>query len=411
MTELTDQLQARGILTVAQKASIWTRNFTLLCLANLALFISIQMLLPTLPVYLLVIGGNQRDVGYVMGFYTICAMLIRPVTGWLLDSYGRKRFLVLGLVMAVAVTALYMLATDIPFMTVIRGLHGIAFGLVSTAIGTLVVDSLPSDRMGEGMGYFGLTTSLAMALAPILGFWLEDKFGYTTLFLMVSLLALLSFFCSLPVREATAPASAPAGSNTVIWFRLLEKTALPASVVIFFLAAVYGSVISFIALWAAERGITNISLFFTAIALAMIISRPIAGRWTDRGGADMVLLIAHLALFIGMATIGLSNTIMGFLLAGAVVGLGFGFCIPTLQSQAVRYAPVHRRGIATSTFFVAFDLGIGLGMILWGYVAEAYGYQTMYFSTLLPIALSGAIYCRFRASRQHSNNLQPSSPS
>jgi MFS family permease len=168
----------------------------------------------------------------------------------------------------------------------------------------------------------------------------------------------------------------------------------------FFLAVVYGSVLSFIALYATERGITSIGLFFTATAVTMIISRPIAGRWTDRGGTDMVLLIGHLALFTGMAAIGLSHTLLGFLFAGAIVGLGFGFCIPTLQAQSVRYTPAHRRGAATSTFFVAFDLGIGLGTIFWGYVAEATGYQIMYFTTLVPLVLSAAIYYRFRTVHQ-----------
>ncbi len=400
MTELVDDLQAKGSLTVKQTASIWTRNFTLLCLANLTLFMSLQMLLPTLPLYLLEIGGDQRDVGYVMGVYTISAMAIRPISGWLLDNYGRKKFMIMGLVMVVAITLLYKFATDIQLLMVIRGFHGLAFGLVTTAIGTIVSDSLPLARMGEGMGYFGLTTSLSMSLAPMLGFWLVGRSGYTTLFLMITLLALVAFCCSLPVREPNAPARTPASSVTGLWASLLEKTAIPASGVMFFLAVVYGSVLSFIALYATERGIANIGLFFTATALTMIISRPISGRWTDRGGADMVLLIGHLALFIGMAAIGLSNTITGFLSAGAIVGLGFGFCIPTLQAQAVRFAPVHRRGSATSTFFIAFDLGIGLGTILWGYVAEATGYQIMYFTTLFPLVLSGALFYRFSAARQ-----------
>lgn len=392
--------EAVGGQAVKQPVSIWTRNFTLLCLANLTLFISMQVLLPTLPLYLFEIGGNQRDVGYVMGAYTTGAMIMRPIAGWLVDRYSRKKIMILGLAIVLVVAVLYKLATNVSSMIVLRSFHGMTFGLVGTAMGTMVVDSLPTSRLGEGMGYFGLTSSLSMALAPLIGFWLVVKSGYPMLFLAVSLLTMLAFFGSLPVRDTTTPNIAPGGSVTGIWASLLEKTALPASGVMFLLAVVYGSVLSFIALYAAERGIANIGLFFTAIALTMIISRPVSGRWTDRGGADMVLLIGHLTLTIGMTALSLSHTITGFLLAGAVLGLGFGSCIPTLQALAVRHAPAYRRGAATGTFFVSFDLGIGLGTIFWGYVAEAAGYQTMYLTTLLPLALAGVIYYRFRDSRQ-----------
>jgi MFS family permease len=387
-----------GRQTMAIPVSIWTRNFTLLCLANLVLFMSTQMLFPSLPVYLLKIGGNQSDIGYVMGAYTISSMVIRPFAGWFVDSYGRKKIMILGMVMMLAVSLLYKLAGDVLIMTLIRSLHGMGFGLVSTAIGTIVADSLPTARLSEGMGYFGLTSYLSMALAPLIGFWLVGMYGYPMLFLGVSLLTGLAFGSTLFDRSPKAPIKASAGSSaTGIWANLLEKTALSASMVMFFLAVVYGSVLSFISLYAVERGIANIGLFFTALALAMLVSRPISGRWADSGGTNRVLVIGHLALFVGMVTTGLSHNIMGFLLAGAFIGLGFGFCLPTLQAIAVRHAPAHRRGAATGTFFAAFDSGIGLGTIIWGYVVAATSYQFMYFTTLLPVVLAGAIYYRFTA--------------
>lgn len=379
--------------------SIWTRNFILLCLANLSLFISIHVLVPTLPVYLLEIGGDQKAVGYVMAAYTIGAMTTRPIAGWLVDRYRRKKILILGMVMMLTVSMLYKFATGVSSIMVIRGLHGLAFGLVSTAIGTMVADSLPTARLGEGMGYFGLTSSLSMSLAPMIGFGLVGKSGYSMLFLMVSILTTLAFCCSLTVQSANVPTRASDNSVTGIWDSLLEQTALRPSGVMFFLAVVYGSVLSFISLYATELGIANIGLFFTSMALTMLISRPIAGRWGDNNGTDMVLLIGHIALFTGMAATGLSHTITSLLLAGTAIGLGFGFCMPTLQALAVRHAPAHRRGVATATFFIALDSGIGLGTILWGYVAEAAGYQIMYFTTLIPIALAGAIYYRLRDSR------------
>ncbi|MEL7564451.1 MAG: MFS transporter [Dehalobacterium sp.] len=379
--------------------SIWTRNFILLCLANLSLFISMHILVPTLPVYLLEIGGSQKDVGFVMAAYTIGAMITRPLAGWLVDKFSRKRILIMGMVMMLSVSFFYRLANDVSLMMAVRCMHGLTFGIVSTAIGTMVVDNLPATRLGEGVGYFGLTSSLSMSLAPIIGFGLVGNFGYPILFLMVIILTTLTFSCTLTVRSLIVPSKTPESSVTGFWDSLVEKTALPPSKVMFFLAVVYGSLLSFISLYAAELGITNIGLFFTSMALAMLVSRPIAGRWADNSGPDMVLLIGHLAIFTGMVAIGLSHTITGLLLAGAATGLGFGFCMPTLQAMAVRFASAQRRGVATATFFIALDLGIGLGTILWGYVAEATGYQIMYFTTLIPIALAGTIYYRIRGTQ------------
>ncbi|MDD5168367.1 MAG: MFS transporter [Syntrophales bacterium] len=377
-------------------ASIWTRNFILLCLANFSTFISMQMLLPTLPLYLLMLGGTQRDVGYVMGTYTLGAMLMRIIAGWLVDRYDRKRTLIIGIALMLAVTLLYNLVSDVPLITVIRALHGLTYGLVGTVIGTMVVDSLPSARIGEGIGYFGLTPTLSMAVAPILGLWLAGTFSYHVLFLAVSVLNALTILSCLPVRRTIVRTAPRFASISGTLANLFEKTAMRPAVVTFFLTAVYSAVIFFIAVYAAALGIGNIGLFFVATALTMVIFRPISGRWADRGGTNMVMFISYLALFLSIVIIGVSHSITGFLLAGAFIGLGFGSCFPTLQALAVRHVPAHRRGSATGTFFLAFDIGLGLGAVLWGYVAEAAGYQIMYFATLIPLVLAGAIYYGFR---------------
>jgi MFS family permease len=184
---------------------------------------------------------------------------------------------------------------------------------------------------------------------------------------------------------------------------MLERSSLLPSGMIFFLSLVYGSVLSFIALYASERGIANIGLFFTAMALAMFVSRSISGRWVDRGAINMVLFTGHLTLLIGMVIVGFSHIIIHFLFAGAFIGIGFGVSLPTLQALAVRHAPVHRRGAATATFFASLDLGIGLGAILWGYVAAATSYQIMYFITLIPVFVAGGMYIKFGASSKISN--------
>ncbi|MDD3270252.1 MAG: MFS transporter [Syntrophomonadaceae bacterium] len=400
-------LDDKAVLTLG-KPSIWTRNFILLCLANLVLYMSTNMLIPSLPRYLLKIGGNPLDVGYVMAAYTIGAMFIRPFGGWLVDNYGRKRILILGMIMMLTVSFLYTPVKNVSLMMLVRSLHGVSLGLVSTAIGTIVADSLPTGNFSEGMGYFGLTNSIAMAVAPIVGFGIVENYGYPLLFVAVIMLTTLAFGSSMLVRANTSPISISSNSAKGIYARLLEKSALLPACMHFSLALVFGSMISFVSLHAAERGVANIGLFFTAWALTMLLSRPISGRWADCGSSNKVLFIGHLAVFIGMMTLALSQVLTHFLLAGIFIGLGFGFILPTLQALAVRNAPINRRGAATATFYVASDLGIGLGTILAGYVATASSYQIMYFTTLIPIVLSGVIYFKYRASANCSNIAEDS---
>lgn len=383
--------------SVVSPASIWTRNFILLCLANFVLFMSTQMLFPSLPGYISAIGGNQKDVGYVMGAYTISSMVMRPFAGWLVDSRGRKFSLTLGMVMMLSAALLYIIGSNIPVLTLIRCLHGFAFGLVTTAISTIVVDSLPISRLSEGMGYFGLTSSLSMSVSPIVGFSLVGLSGYHTLFFAVSGLTILAFSASIFVHGANGYMKTSAASFKSIGDNLWEKSALLPSGTMFLLAAVYGSVLSYISLYAAESGISNIGLFFSVMAIMMLASRSICGRWADRGGVNKVLLIGHLGLFIGMSSIALSHNIWQFIGAGTFIGIGFGVSLPTLQAQAVRYSSVQRRGAATGTFFAAMDLGTGTGTILWGYVASVVSYQFMYALTLLPILLAGLIYFKFNS--------------
>lgn len=390
-------------LRSAQSLKIWSRNFILLCLVNFLLFMSTQMLFPSIPLFLLTIGGEARDVGYVMGVYTICAMLARPAAGWLVDKYSRNRVMIGGILLMFLTCLLYNLAANVAITTGIRALHGLAFGMATTAIATIVVDSLPMARLNEGMGYFGLTSTLSMAVAPAIGLGLAGYSGYLVLFAAASGMSGLAFLSSWMVKTSAVPVNTSGIHTSGFWSNLIEKTALPAAWVMFFLSMVYGALLSYISLYAVERGISNVGLFFTATAFSMLLTRPLAGRLADGGGANKVLLIGHLAIAAGMLTTGQSHTIYGFILAGIINGLGFGTCMTVLQAQAVMRAPAHRRGAATGTFYALFDLGIGLGTIMWGYVATISSFQTMYNYTLIPVALAGVLYYWFNVRNQAGN--------
>jgi MFS family permease len=380
----------------AAKEPMWSTTFFLLCFANFTTFVTVYLLLPTLPIYLLEIGGAQRDVGFVMGAYTIGATAMRAVSGWLSDHYGRKPIMIVGLFAMLAVTTLYWVARDVSFVAVIRCLHGIGFGIAGTAIGTLVADSLPAVRMAEGLGYFGLTVPLAMGVAPMTGIWLAHEFGFLTLFVVVTVVMMITLLSSLAVKTA-GQKSLRSGSPGLS--DLVEKTALLPSLVIFLITLTTSSLLYFIALYALDLRIPNIGWFFAVNSVCIVVSRPLTGRWADRGRSNTVVLIGSLSLFAGMITVGCSHLLTGLLVAGGLVGLGSGFLLPTLQAIVVRHVPSHRRGAATGTYFLAYDMGYGLGAIVWGITSQALGYRSMYLLTPLPLILAGAVYYRFFARR------------
>jgi len=276
-------------------------------------------------------------------------------------------------------------------------LHGLFYGLAGTSMGAIVADNLPAPRMAEGLGYFGLMATLSMGLAPMIGIWLVNGFSYPALFHVVSAMAIATLLAALPVRGARVEAAARNRCSGGTLSNLIEKKALLPSAVMFLLSLINGSMVYYIALYAVDLHIRNIGPFFAVSALFTIISRPVSGRWADRGHAVAVILVGFLALSVGIIAVGLSHTMAGFLPAGALVGLGFGFSMPTLQALAVRHVPAGRRGAATGTYYASFDMGIGVGAIVWGFAASAWGYQTMYLATLVPLVLALAVYCAFKA--------------
>lgn len=399
MTEGVQKIASPGDIAINPHPQIWTRNFLLLCLVNFLLFMSTQMIFPSVPLYLLTIGGDARDVGYVMGVYTLAATLARPAAGWLVDRYSRNQVMIVGILLMFLTTLLYHLAANVAIVTMVRTLHGLVFGFATTAIATIIVDSLPLTRLNEGMGYFGLTSTISMALAPMIGLGLVEHFSYSILFIATAIMAALAFLSSWLIKTAAVPVNSTGFATRGLWSTLVEKSALPSAWVMFFLAAVYGALLCYISLFAVERGISNVGLFFTATALAMLLTRPIAGRWADSGGANTILVISHLIIAAGMLITAASQTIIGFMLAGLCNGVGFGAAMTLLQAQAVMNSPAHRRGAATGTFFALFDLGIGLSTIIWGFVAAASSYQSMYHFTLIPVALAALLFYRFNIYR------------
>jgi MFS family permease len=381
----------------AAPAVIWTNNFLLLCIANLCFFMSSHAFIPALPLYLVKIGGTQKHVGFIMGAFTLSSTIMRAIGGTLSDRFGRKKIMIMGLALMVIVCLSYTIRESVAFVGVLRIFHGMAFGLIATAISTMAADSLPTSRLSEGIGYFGLATTISMSLSPLLALWIVGQFSYRTLFFILSGMVVVTLSCGLLINNTRIPVR-PSGRNSLAGTitNLLEKKSVLPSALAFCISLVNSSMLFFVAIYAASLKVGNIGLFFASSSVCMAFSRPLSGRWADRGGANKVILMGLFLMAASAVATGVSHTLTGFILAGGLAGLGVGCSIPTLQSMAVQRAPADRRGAATGTFYAGYDMGLGLGAIAWGLIVQASGYRSMYFAALIPLILAGPIYWKLR---------------
>ncbi|SCM79158.1 Arabinose efflux permease family protein [uncultured Sporomusa sp.] len=375
---------------------LWSKNFILITTISFFTMVGFQMLLPTLPVYAIKLGGTSASAGLVIGIFTISSVIIRPFVGYALDRYGRKLIIMAGLLLFAICVLSYTWAWSLTVLLLLRFLHGFTWGVTSTATNTTATDIIPKSRLGEGMGYYGLAGTLSMALAPALGLWVLSQYDFSTMFLTSFLMCTLAIILSLPIQYQSP-------SKDKITFRFIETSAVNATIIILLITMTYGAIVSFIALYAAERGITNIGSFFTVYAVFLAITRPFSGKIADKKGFDFVIIPGIILIIFAMGCLYIANQLGIFLLAAAIYGVGFGMVSPSLQALSVMNAPANRRGTANGTFFTGFDLGIGISSILWGAVAQVTGYSFMFLYTILPCLLALFIYKSSAGVKQTSN--------
>lgn len=356
---------------------LWTKDFTLLCIANLMIFTSFYCLLPTLPVYITeVLHGDPSAIGFIFGVFALSAVVARPLAGYLSDVVGRKAVLVVALLALLLVMASYYFVTSLTLLFLVRAMHGLSFGFTTTASGTLAADIVPETKRGEGLGYYSLSNTLAMAVGPGLGLAILGQASFSVLFTSCLAIAAAGFAF---VPGINAPPIAKGKSkNGFCSSDLFEIRVLPQSLITFCVAWLYGGIISFIALFGKQIGIENVGSYFLAYAAALVLSRPYAGMAYDREGPMRIMLIGFMSLTGSFIFLYFSDGYGLFLLSAASLGVGFGIVQSTVLTMAIDKIEPFRRGVATGTVFTAFDLGIGLGSIGLGVISKHFGLQTMY---------------------------------
>lgn len=351
--------------------SLWTRNFTLLTLSGFLLSLAFYMLIPTLPVFLVEgLGAAESRVGWIIAIYTLAALLVRPVAGFAVDIYGRKYILLISLLLFAVFLGLHLLAHTITVLLFLRFLHGLSWGVTTTANSTFIIDIIPEQRRGEGIGIYGLAVPLAMAVGPLAGLWLMGEGLYNRLFITAAAIATGAYLLA---QCICFPAFRPHVLPRFTLARLFTPEALPVSLIMLVIMVSYGGVLSFITLYALEFNLGSAGVFFSVYAVGLTLSRLVAGRIFDRQGPTRITPAGLVALSSGLLVLWLWQQPAGLIVAGFLFGLGLGIVFPTFQAMINNLVEPWRRGAANSTLFTALDLGIGTGAVVTGYLASLVG--------------------------------------
>ncbi len=285
----------------------------------------------------------------------------------------------IGLIIFAVSTAGYAFMHFLGSLLVLRIVYGIGFAIAGTAFGTLASEIIPKNRMGEGMGYFGLSTSLSMSIAPVIGLWLLNAYGFNTLIGVTSVLAVVVFplaaFIRFPAKApaVTNPSSAGKGKSG-IW----EKGAVFPCGLNLLLSVTYGGLITFIALFGKEVSLGNVGWFFLFNAMMVLIIRPFSGKLFDRKGHAAVLPPGALFTALGLILLSYASNMTLLVISALCYGIGYGMLQPSLQAWTIQRSAPERRAVATGMFYNSIDLGIAIGSVCLGFVATGTGYAGMY---------------------------------
>lgn len=394
------------IETVKQtKSQLWTKNFMIVAAANFFLYLVFYLLLVTMAVYVVdKYHVSESVAGLVTGVFIIGTLVGRLFIGRMISTIGNKKVLFLGLIFFILTSLLYFIHAGIEVLLITRLLHGIALGVASTATGTIIAEVIPDDRKGEGIGYFSMSITLATAIGPFFGLYMSSHTSYQVIFGFCLALAIISFIISLFVKVPIIekPVKAAERKNLKL-SDFVEPRALPIALIVIIVSLGYSSVLSFINFYAIEINLVNVaSFFFVVYAVAILVSRPFTGRLMDLKGENAVMYPAFILFGAGLLLLSFATNSITLLAAGVLIGLGFGNMQSITQAIAVKVTPPHRIGLATSTYYIALDAGLGFGPYVLGYLIPLTGYSSLYIIMGLMILVTTAVYFFVHGKRQES---------
>lgn len=397
------------------KDRLVTPSYCFILAANFLLYFGFWLLIPVLPFYLSeVFSAGNSTIGIILSCYTVAALCIRPFSGYFLDSFARKPLYLMAYFIFMTMFAGYIIAGSLTLFILFRIIQGVSFGMVTVGGNTVVIDIMPSSRRGEGLGYYGLSNNIAMAVGPMSGLFLHDAgMSFTTIFCCSLGSCIAGFVCASLVKTPYKP---PVKREPISLDRFILLKGIPAGISLLLLSIPYGMTTNYVAMYAKQIGINaTTGFFFTFMAIGMAISRIFSGKIVDRGKITQVisagLYLVVFCFFLLSACVYLINwndmlcTVVFFAVA-LLLGVGFGIMFPAYNTLFVNFAPNSQRGTATSTYLTSWDVGIGIGMLTGGYIAEVSTFDKAYLFGACLTIVSMLYFNGKVAPHYHKNKLR-----
>ena len=371
---------------------LWNRSFILCLFNNLFLFTYYYALLTILPIYIMKnLGGTVKEAGLALTLFLVSSIAVRPFSGLIVEKLGKKIAFRGSAFLFVLFAFSYLFADSLWALLVIRFIHGIWFSVLTTVTVPIANDFIPDHRKGEGMGYFVMSTNLAVVFGPLLALTVIQFTDFKNLFLiLVSVVCLGFIFClTVPGAKNQTASSDDQGVEKRLGFHdIIEMRVVPIGFVALLTAFAYSSIMSFITAYSeTQQLLAYTSLFFIVFAISMIIVRPWVGKIYDRKGASAVIYPSFIFFAIGLVIVSFISNQWMLWLSAIFIGIGYGSLFPCFQTVAIQSVPKQRMGHAISTFFTLFDLGMAMGSVILGLIIAYYGYQMTYlFCAVITVA-------------------------
>lgn len=397
------------------KDKLITPSYCLIIAANFLFFFGFWLLMPVLPFYLQeVFNANNTTIGMILSCYTVAALCIRPFSGFLLDTFARKPLYLIAYFLFTCMFGGYLLSGTLTLFILFRIIHGVSFGMTTVGGNTIVIDIMPASRRGEGLGYYGLSNNIAMSIGPMSGLFLHEAgVSYPFIFCCSLLTCLLGFICAMLVKTPYKPSIK---REAISLDRFFLMKGIPAGISLLLLSIPYGMTTNYVAMYTKQIGMeAPTGFFFTFMAIGMAVSRLMSGKQVDKGKVTQViqagLYLVVISFFLLSACVYIiqwnaTACIVLFYAISLMLGVGFGIMFPAYNTLFVNLAPNNQRGTATSTYLTSWDVGIGIGMVAGGYIAEISTFDKAYFVGACLTVISTLYFRQKVTPHFHANRLR-----
>ncbi|MCQ4638340.1 MFS transporter [Anaerovorax odorimutans] len=370
---------------------LFNKSFVLLLMATFFYMLSLSMGNPIIAGFTGELGGSGVIMGVAGGILNVCSLCCRPLAGSAVDRYDRRRLAMLGLGMMILSNAGYCFSPAPICLILFRLLNGVGFAVSSITLSTSVGASLPPERIGSGMGIYGMVQALSMAFAPTVALWLSDEWGYRAAFAVSGLFALVAFLIILLKGGNDEQKDSPIRERSEN--RFFAKEVLPTALVVMLVTLPYSALSAFIATFAGDRGLDlNVGLYFPLYAVFLIVFRIVFSRFFDRWSYCRFVLLCTPAAAASLAVVNFMNGFLMMAAAALLMALGYGVLVSVSQANGIRKVSIAHQGIANSTYYIGLDMGLAGGPILAGFLYTHLGSDYMFLAmAAVPLLAYGVL--------------------